>query len=124
MKKNDIILITVLLLLTCILPFAGLKVFGASGVGDTVLVYSNGELYGKYSLLDDRDIRVSTDAGFNDIRIAGGSVYVSDADCSGRDCVRCGHIHEQGDFITCIPHGLYILITSEFGGDVPDGVTY
>ncbi len=123
MKKDDLFLGAILLFLTCFLPLALFRMFPAKG-GDRVSIYTNGVLYATYSLYEDRDIRITVEAGFNIVSIHDGRVYVSDSDCSGRDCVRTGEISRPGDFILCVPHGLYLVIASDGGTSVPDGVTY
>ncbi len=124
MKKEDFLLAAVLLMATCFIPFILIRSLSPYSLADTVQIYSDGQVFGTYSLFEDRTIAVSCDSGSNIVSIAGGKVFVSEADCPGNDCVRCGEISKAGEFIVCIPHRLYILITSGTSENVPDGVTY
>lgn len=122
MKRADIILIVTLLVITCLVPFF---IFGGKyGDGDTVTVYRDGEVYGVYSLYEDREVAVRGIRGYNILCIRSGQVYISDADCKGRDCIRSGAVSKAGEFIICVPHGLYIVISSRDGESPADGVTY
>ncbi len=122
MKKADVCLIVTLLIITCLVPFF---IFGGNSTdGDTVTVYRDGKIYGIYSLYEDREVSIPGSRGFNTLCIRSGRVYMSDADCKGRDCIRTGAISSTGQFIICVPHGLYIVITSRDADTPADGVTY
>ncbi len=115
-------MIVTLLIIMCLVPFF---IFGGRYAdGDTVTVYRDGEIYGIYSLYEDREISIRSARGFNTLCLRSGQVYISDADCKGRDCIRSGSISSNGQFIICVPHGLYIVITSGNGEALADGVTY
>lgn len=124
MKKEDLMLAVILLLFTCVVPFLLLRIFPAEGGGDTVLIYRNGEIYGRYSLFESRELDIQSTSGYNKVLIDDGKVSVIEADCAGNDCVRCSAIDSPGEFIICVPHGLYIVIAASGLDYVPDGVTY
>ena len=124
MKKEDLMLAFVLLLFTCFLPLLLFRIFSPKGGGDTVIIYRNGEIYGRYSLYESRELDILSVTGYNKVLIRDGKVSVIEADCAGHDCVRCAAIDSPGEFIICVPHGLYITVSSFMADGVPDGVTY
>ena len=69
---------------------------------------------------------VRTDLGTNVIEIKDGKVYVSEADCPDKLCVKQGPISKAGETIVCLPHKLVVRITSNDFNDEPtyDAVTY
>lgn len=112
-RKADIILFVVLMAV-------GLAVsayFALSGtVGSKVLIESNGELYGKYSLYEDRVIQVKDGAKSNKVVIADGEVYVEKASCQNQVCVKTGHISRSGESIICLPNKMVVRIEGNGGG--------
>jgi len=119
-KKADIFLAVALLLL-------GLGSFlllqSRQKAGDTVTVTVDGSLYGTYPLAEDRTERIDTALGSNTLRIEGGRVWISEADCPNHDCVEKGAIAKQGQIILCLPHKLSVTITEQEGGGA-DAVSY
>ena len=109
MKKKDIVLIVILLLIFV----AAVPVFAPFG-GGKAYIYSNGALYGVYDLSTPARFRIEGANGIiNDIEIEGNSIYVKDATCNGRQCVKCGRISRNNESILCAPAGLFIIIRSE-----------
>lgn len=91
--------------------------------GDTVVVTVDGTVYGTYPLSEDRTLTVDTGRGTNTLRIEGGRVWISEADCPNHDCVEKGAISSTGQIILCLPHKLSVTITSREGGG-PDAISY
>lgn len=120
MKKNDIILISVLIILTVILPFFLMNLNREKG--SELVIYSDEDIYGTYELDEDREIEIDTGSGYNCIVIKDGNVYIKEADCKGQDCVRSGSISESGQVIACIPHRLLLKIKGP--ENEYDGVAY
>ena len=115
-KKADIILFAVLL----IIGAAGLLAFRpAEEAGSYAVVTVDGQETDRIKLADDQTVTVETVYGVNIITVNDGSVRVTDADCSGQDCVRMGGISRPGQMIVCLPHHLTITIE---GGGAPDAV--
>ena len=107
-----------------VLGFASLA-FLRSGQKDGayVRVTADGTVYGTYALAEDRTVDVETPYGRNVLRIEGGRVWVSEADCPNRDCVEKGAISQTNQIILCLPHKLSVTIVNE-GEEVPDAISY
>ena len=120
MKKNDYILIGILLILSLAVS---LSVFlkGRASEASVVVIAVDGNAVGSYSLREDREIPIDNEYGHNLIVISDGKVFIGESDCDGRDCIAMGSISKGGDRIVCLPHRLEVYIK---GGDGVDTVAY
>lgn len=113
MKKNDFVLIAVLLLLAV----AGFALFTALQTdGDTVALRIDGVVKARFPLFEDTVQIISTDAGVNTLVIEGGKAYVREADCPDGICVAHRPISMVGETIVCLPHKVVIEIESQADG--------
>lgn len=109
-KRNDIILIAVLLLLTA----AGLLLFNAFKVGgDTVVVLIDGKESASYPLSVDKEVVIETENGKNVLVIKDKIAFVKEADCPDGICVEHRPVSKVGETIVCLPHSLVIKIESK-----------
>ncbi len=114
MNKRDFIAIG----LVVVLSVVGFILFGFNQKnGDTVRISVNSKLYGTYPLSDNREIKIKNQNGVNTVKIEGGKVYISDADCKDKSCVKQGKI-DSGS-IVCLPHKLVVEVTAD---GAPDAV--
>lgn len=82
----------------------------------------NGEVIRSIPLTAEEEFTVDCGSGWNRVRVSGGSICVTDADCPDRVCVSTGEISGGTVPIICLPHRLEIVIVSgaepEFDADV------
>ena len=108
MKKNDYILITVILLL-CAILFAVFKL--TRNKGSVVNISSDGETIGNYPLNEDNEIYVTyKSSGYNTVIIRNGAVEISTADCPDLICTKHRPITASGETIVCLPHKMVVKI--------------
>lgn len=88
------------------------------GGGTVVITY--GDVTETYSLNVDRTIDLTSNGYHLTVKIAGGEVWVEDADCPDLVCKHTGKISKSGDVILCVPAGVRILVKG--GGDDVDFV--
>jgi len=112
-RKADILLLIVLII-TGLAATAFITMSRSDG--DTVVITSGGELYGEYSLYEDREITVKSGDESNTVTISGGSVSVSEATCRNQVCVRHSAISQSGESIVCLPNRLVVRIEGKGGG--------
>ena len=115
MKKKDLVLIAVLLIIAA----AGLlltRTFGRND-GAMVCVTVDGTEYGTYPLDTEQTIEIKTEAGYNILKISGGYADVTDADCPDKICADHARIHYDHETIVCLPHKMVVEIK---GGEQPD----
>lgn len=119
MNKRDFIAIAIVIILSA----AGFLFLNTSHAqGSEVVITLGGSEYGTYSLADDRVIEIKSDFGSNTVVIENGSVYMKDADCPDRYCVKQGKVKDSGDSVICLPHKLVVGVKSHNGENTIDAV--
>lgn len=108
MKKNDVFLIIIILLI--LVPVSVL--FLLRETGDKVLIKIDGKVVDTLSLKADGQYKYETDHGYNIVEIKDSKVRVIEADCPGHDCVNKGFIKRNNESIICLPHRLEVSIVS------------
>ena len=115
MKKNDFILIAILLCLAVAGLFAARTFMKDEGA--KVVITLDGEVYGTYPLDVDQVIEIQQDLGYNKVVIADRTVDVTEADCPDMICADHAQIHYDHETIVCLPHKLVVEIQ---GGETSD----
>lgn len=108
MKKNDWILISIVLLIA--VAGFGVQLLLPSDAPESVVITVDGISKGRYSLYEGRTIRL--DCG-NTIRIRNQEVWMQEADCPDQYCVRQGRVKTAGQSIICLPHKVIVEIIEE-----------
>ena len=119
LKKGDIVLIGLLLLFT-VASFFIFRFSAKKGRQVTILV-DNKEQY-RFSLSDDHDASIEGAIGATYIRIREGFLWITEAPCPHKDCMRMGKISHAGEIIVCIPNKILIKVEGEVE-DTLDGIT-
>ena len=111
-RGNDLLLIGGLLLA------AGLcwLLFRPCDGGAWAVVTENGAETARYSLSEDRTVRLETGGGYNVLTISNRRAAVTEADCGDRTCVGSGWIGRRGEAVICLPHRLVVRVE---GGPAP-----
>lgn len=117
MKKRDIILISVILVVA-IVSLVAIKLTEKEGTMVTVSV--NGETVAEYRL--DKDGEYSLNGGTNKLKIENGEAWMIEADCPTTGDTKCTHqgkISKTGQKITCLPNKLVVnIVGGEAEGEV------
>lgn len=125
MKKNDIILIAVLLA-AALLTAVGMRIWQMNNTRDAakVVVTIDGQVYGTYPLDEDRTERIELqDGSYNILTISDGYADVTEASCPDQICVKHNHIKYSKESIVCLPNK--VVVTVEGGEDSEiDGTTF
>ncbi|MCM1567900.1 MAG: NusG domain II-containing protein [Roseburia sp.] len=125
MKKDKVLLKGDLLLFTGILLLAAFMAFMLGRQdkqpGKYLRIIIDGELYGEYSLEADRKILVQEVYGSNDVVIQEGTVFVEEADCPDKYCVKHHAIDRVNETIVCLPHRLVLEITAKQPNPIRQG---
>lgn len=113
MKRNDVILLLVIVVLGGI----GLLLTGLlrNRDGGYVRITVAGEVYGEYSLGENQRITIQTEEWVNTAVIDTGAVFMSEANCPDQYCVLHKKITGTNDPIVCLPHKLVIEIVQTPG---------
>lgn len=109
-KKNDLILILVLLIFSV---FFGILYCLTASPGQFVAVTVDGEEIGSYPLNRDEIVEIRTKYGENILVIENGKAFVRSADCPNGICCAHNPISREGEIIACYPHKVIIVICAE-----------
>ena len=125
MKKNDIILMSVILV-AALLTAAGIRFWQKNNTDGfaTAVVYVDGEKYASYPLSEEKTETIDLGNGsYNILTISGGYAMVSEASCPDQICVHHNHIRYSGETIVCLPNKLVVEIEGGEDNGI-DGSTY
>lgn len=122
-KKWDIILVGVLLLLSC-LPVAIFSLNRETASQNTVAVITvDGQVYKEIPLSEhsgtDEFPVVTADGGHNLIVAREQSIGITEADCPDKICVHEGFISRPGESVICLPHKVMVEVKAA-GNEEPD----
>lgn len=111
---HDIILVTAVLLVAgSIYMYTALPGRSTASSSVKVVVRVDGEVYGEYPLNSNKVIDLSTERGSNKIIINDSNVWMEDADCPDKVCVKTGKIKSPGQTVVCLPHRVVIEIKGD-----------
>lgn len=117
MKKNDLILIAILIFMA-LLSYIIIRYVSESD-GGQVEVVIDGKVEESFSLNEDITYKIFTDSeNYNILEIKDGVVRVSEANCPDELCVTQNSIDKAGESIICLPHKLVIRITGTDASEV------
>jgi hypothetical protein len=112
MKKNDFILIGILLIIA-VISYGAMTIWQKSNTLDEayVEVKLNGEIYGTYPLDEDLIQVIETaDGEYNTLVIENGQASISEATCPDKICVNHRAVHYAGESVICLPHKLTVTV--------------
>ena len=78
--------------------------------GGEVIIKVDGKDYGTYPLNEDKTIDIDE---HNKVIIKEGVVYMEDANCPDKLCIKQGKIDSNGQKIVCLPNKTVVEISSE-----------
>lgn len=105
MKKKDIMLGGGICIIAVLIWL--LSRFVIPGSGNEICITADGEIYGKYSLLEDQVIEIGDT---NICEIKDGKVKMIQADCPDQLCVHQKAADAQGGSIVCLPNKVVIEV--------------
>ena len=125
MKKNDIILIAIILAVTAVC-LLGMRIWQKNNTkGDAAAVVTiDGNVYGQYPLSEDCVEKIEfPDGSYNVLTIKDGYAQISEASCPDQICVHHNHIKYSEETIVCLPNKLVVEIQGGEDNGI-DGSTY
>ncbi len=106
MKKRDFIFIAAVFCAAALLFFI-LKLLPEA---DTVYIHKDSKLIGSYSLSEPQTININ---GTNTAVIENGCVYMKDATCPDKLCIKQGKLSDSSKTIVCLPNKVVISTISD-----------
>ncbi|EOS25812.1 hypothetical protein C806_01939 [Lachnospiraceae bacterium 3-1] len=124
MKKNDVILIGVILILA-LAAFGGISWYSEKNTKEAeAVVYVDGEEQERYPLNQDTSVRVSLEDGnYNLLEIKDGQADITEASCPDKVCVDHRPVKNQGESLVCLPHKVVVEIENGEEAKI-DGATH
>lgn len=122
-KKNDLILIGVLLVVALTAYFCISFFQGANTKNGVAVVTIDDAEYGRFPLVVDTEERIELpDGSYNLLVIQDGKADVTEASCPDGICVNHRAISKQGQSIVCLPNKVVVEIENGEESDL-DAVT-
>ena len=123
MKKNDFLLIGIVLILA-LGAYVGLSFVQSANTHDAeAIVLIDGVEYGTFALNRNHTERIElSDGSFNVLKIEDGKADVIEASCPDGICVNHRAVSKQNQSITCLPNKLVVEIRNGEVSDV-DAIT-
>ena len=125
MKKNDIVLIAIILAVTAVC-LLGMRIWQKNNTnGNAVAVVTiDGDVYGEYPLSEDYEERIELpDGSYNVLTIKDGFAQISEASCPDQICVHHNRIKYSEETIVCLPNKLVVTVQGGEDNGI-DGSTY
>lgn len=124
MKKQDLILISCLLLIGIAL-LAGYRLWYHES-GGFVEITIDGKLYQTISLSKNTTIELPAGNGSNTLTIRDGVADMTDADCPDKLCVKQKAISHTGETLVCLPHKVVVKVINNTDDTetIPDDVAH
>ncbi len=99
-------------------PVAAQESTGSAGEGLRVYITLDGKPLLDLPFSEAHTVRiVQPDGGENTVTLTGSSVYMTEANCEGQDCVQMGEVTREnlevrvmGGFIICLPHRISVEV--------------
>lgn len=108
MKRNDWILIAVVLIIAVLFLMIHLRV---NERGDGVIeIQVDGEVYGRYSLADDQIVNIGET---NRLEIREHEAVMVWADCPDQVCVHSKAVSRNGESVICLPNQVVASVVSD-----------
>lgn len=108
-KKGDIIISLSLLLLSIVMAF-GISNSRPKTSGKIVRIEHNSELYGEFSLNEDKVIEIDDGVHYNKVVIKDGEAYMEEANCRDQICTQMPPISINGETIICLPNRVFLEV--------------
>ena len=120
-KLVDILLI--LLFLATIIYFSA-NIFLKSKNTTKQLIIESGQNIWYYQLDKDKEINIEGNLGESTIKIQDGFVSFENSPCPNKLCVLSSAISKNGQWIACLPNGVFVRIEGEDENTELDGISY
>lgn len=115
-KKMDIVIIAVLILLSFTPHLIFFKTSQKSSKNNYAIIKVDGKIHKKIDLSNvknNEEVNLNLPNGKNTLLIKNNSIQMDSANCNDALCVKQGNISKVGQTIICLPHKLIIEIKGD-----------
>lgn len=101
-----------LLFLAVILYFS-VNIFVGNKAKSKQIIIESGDNIWYYQLDKNRELKIEGILGKSTIEIKDGFVFFEDSPCPNKLCVLSNSISKNGDWLACLPNGIFVRIEGE-----------
>ena len=114
-KNNKIKLVDILLILLFLatIIYFSINIFIGNNGKTKQLVIESGDNLWYYQLDKNKEVKIKGILGESTIKIEDGFVFFEDSPCPNKLCVLSNSICKNGDWIACLPNGVFVRIEGE-----------
>lgn len=116
MKKMDVLLMIIVLLVAGGLYFSG--ILRPTKMGGEAVIFVNGQEYKRLPLNQDTTVVVEANGHRNVVEIKDGYANMLDANCPDKLCVHQKEVHLEHETIVCLPNKVVVEIQNGKKNDV------
>ena len=111
-KNNKIKLVDILLILLFLatIIYFSINIFIGNNGKTKQLVIESGDNLWYYQLDKNKEVKIQGILGESTIKIEDGFVFFEDSPCPNKLCVLSNSICKNGDWIACLPNGVFVRI--------------
>ena len=120
-KFADILLI--LLFLATIIYFS-LNFFAKNKSPVKQVVIESGKNIWYYQIDKNKELKIEGNLGKSTIKIEDGFVFFENSPCPNKLCVQSSAITKNGEWIACLPNGIFVRIEGKDESSELDGTSY
>ena len=120
-KFADILLI---LLFVVIIIYFSLNFFAKNKSPVKQVVIESGKNIWYYQLDKNKELKIKGNLGESTIKIEDGFVFFENSPCPNKLCVQSSAITKNGEWIACLPNGVFVRIEGKDESSELDGTSY
>lgn len=120
-KFADILLI---LLFVVIIIYFSLNFFAKNKSPVKQVVIESGKNIWYYQLDNTKELKIKGNLGESTIKIEDGFVFFENSPCPNKLCVQSSAITKNGEWIACLPNGVFVRIEGKDESSELDGTSY
>ena len=120
-KVADILLI---LLFVVIIIYFSLNFFAKNKSPVKQVVIESGKNIWYYQIDKNKELKIEGNLGKSTIKIEDGFVFFENSPCPNKLCVQSSAITKNGEWIACLPNGVFVRIEGKDESSELDGTSY
>lgn len=122
MKKNDFILMAVLIVIA-LAAFGGVSLYSHISTKEPeAVVYLDGKEKGRYPLSEDTTVEIRQESSYNILQIRDGKADITEASCPDKVCVNHRPVNGQGESLVCLPNKMVVEIENGVESGIDAGI--
>jgi hypothetical protein len=106
LKPIDVVVVVLAL---CVTVYAGVVVYGGAKTWARVSIKSAGQTW-VFPLDAEETVVTSGPLGDTVVEVRGGRARILSSPCANQTCIASGYIHSQGQWVACLPNGVFLSI--------------